>query len=86
MLQDTDITTIGISGWLEYAIVRAAKYALDKEESDSSKMDAELLFLKARIEETAANRDVGQADKISDTRASSQTNGWFGSNGSRGGW
>jgi len=68
LLQDQDLTTIGISGWLQYVICRAAKYALDKEESDTSKLDAELLFLKKRIEETAADRDEGQPDTISDTR------------------
>jgi hypothetical protein len=68
LLQDTDTTAIGISGWIEYVIVRAAKYALDKEESDTSKLTEEIVFLKTRIEETAANRDVGQPDKISDTR------------------
>lgn len=70
LLQDTDITTIGYGGWLNYVIVRAAKYALDKEESDTSKLDSELLFMKNRIEETAQNRDAGQPDKISDTRGS----------------
>lgn len=80
LLQDTDITTTGISGWIEYVIVRAAKYALDKEESDSSMLTQELMFLKTRIEESAANRDAGQADKISDTRAN---NGW-GGDGSNG--
>lgn len=81
LLQDTDTSDIGISGWLRYVIVRAAKYALDKEESDTSKLDAELLFLKARIEESAANRDAGQADRISDTRqiaSGSYGGGWNG--------
>jgi len=81
LLQDTDTTDTGISGWLRYVIVRAAKYALDKEESDTSKLDQELMFLKARIEETASNRDAGQPDKISNTR--SNNGGW--GNGS-GGW
>lgn len=82
MLQDTDTSDISISGWIRYVIVRAAKYALDKEESDSSKQDAELMFLKGRIEETAANRDAGQPDRISDTRA---TRGYWGSSGGWGG-
>jgi hypothetical protein len=82
LLQDTDITTTGISGWIEYVIVRAAKYALDKEESDSAKLDAELTFLKSRIEESASNRDAGQPDTISNTRSS---RGW-GSNGTGSGW
>lgn len=81
LLQDTDTTDIGISGWLEYVIVRAAKYALDKEESDTSRLTEEIMFLKGRIEETAANRDAGQPDTISNARAN---NGWGFGNG--GGW
>jgi hypothetical protein len=87
LLQDTDTTTTGISGWIEYVIVRAAKYALDKEESDTTKLDQELLFLKARIEESAANRDAGIPDKISDTNQGNWGNGWYGgNNGAIGGW
>lgn len=81
LLQDTDITDIGISGWLEYVIVRAAKYALDKEESDSSKLTEEIMFLKQRIEESASNRDAGMPDRISDTRPTGFGNGWSGSGG-----
>lgn len=87
LLQDTDTTITGISGWIEYVIVRAAKYALDKEESDTTKLDQELLFLKARIEETATNRDIGMPDTISNTRNSS---GWGSGGGGffgpTGGW
>jgi hypothetical protein len=87
LLSDTDTTSIGVSGWIEYAIVRAAKYALDKEESDTSKLDAEILYLKGRIEETAANRDAGIPDKISDTRQGNWGDGWQGGqNGQIGGW
>lgn len=80
LLSDTDITTIGFSGWLQYVIIRAAKYVLDKQESDTSKLDAELLFLKTRIEESSQNRDAGQPDRISDMRQ----NGSWGSGS--GGW
>ena len=82
LLQDTDISE-GYNGWIRYVIVRAAKYALDKEESDTTKLDSELLFLKTRIEGTAPNRDEGQADTISDAR-SAQGYGPDGSSG--GGW
>jgi hypothetical protein len=86
LLNDTDITTTGISGWIEYVIVRAAKYALDKEESDTTKLDQELLFLKGRIEESASNRDAGQPDTISNTRTPWGPNSTgYGPNG-RGGW
>lgn len=90
LLQDTDTTIQGISGWIDYVIIRTAKYVLDKEESDTSKLDQELLFLKGRIEETAANRDQGIADKISDTRANNGSGfggqSGFSWNGAIGGW
>jgi hypothetical protein len=90
LLQDTDTTIQGISGWIDYVIMRTAKYVLDKEESDTTKLDQELLFLKGRIEETAANRDQGIPDKISDTRANNGTGyggqSGFGWNGSIGGF
>lgn len=83
LLLDTDLTTIGISGWLRYVIVRSAKYALDKEEgSDTSKLDTEIVFLKTRIEQMAQNRDEGQAETISDTRKG--TLGGYGSWGAGG--
>jgi hypothetical protein len=89
LLSDTDLTTIGVSGWLAYVITRAAKYALDKEEgSDTSKLDAEILFLKTRIEDAAQNRDAGIADTISETRTDPLYggNGWGGGGSSQGGW
>lgn len=87
LLKDTDVTTIGVSGWIEYVIVRAAKYALDKEESDTTKFDQQLLFLKTRIEEAAQNRDAGRPDTISDVRQGSWSDGWSGgSNGAVGGF
>jgi hypothetical protein len=88
LLQDTDLTNIGVSGWLRYVIVRAAKYALDKEEgTDTSSLDAELLFLKTRIEQAASNRDAGQADTISETRQDAIYGGTgFAGGSSNGGW
>lgn len=89
LLKDTDLTTLGFSGWLRYVIVRAAKYALDKEEgSTTDKLDAELLFLKTRIEQSASNRDIGVADTISETRQDSAYGGtsWGGSGSGQGGW
>lgn len=88
LLKDTDLTTIGYSGWLRYPIVRAAKYALDKEEgSDTSKLDAEILFLKTRIEQSAASRDQGQAETISNTRRDPvYGGGGWGDGGANGGF
>jgi hypothetical protein len=78
LLQDTDTTSMSISGWTEYVIVKAAYYALTKEESDTSSLVMQLQALNDRIISTATNRDVGQPDKISDTRVG---NGGWGSNG-----
>lgn len=89
LLKDTDLTTIGHSGWLQYVIVRAAKYALEKEESDTSKLDVELAFLKDRIEAASQNRDAGQGDTISNTRSATGGgwgSGWNGFDGGMGGY
>lgn len=88
LLKDTDLTTLGYSGWLRYPIVRAAKYALDKEESDTTKLDTEIAFLKQRIEEASQNRDTGVADTISPTRGDPlySGNGFGGQGSSSGGW
>lgn len=86
LLKDTDLSTIGFSGWLQYVIVRAAKYALNKEESDTQALDAELLYLKQRIEESASNRDAGLPDKVSDVRTGGNWGGWGPFNGFKGGW
>lgn len=86
LLQETDLSTLGYSGWLQYVIVRAAKYALDKEESDTSKLDEELIFLKGRIEESAINRDVGQPDTISDIRGNRDGDWRGGGSGGMMGW
>ena len=87
LLRDTDLTTIGWSGWLRYAIVRTAKYMLDKEEgTDTSKLDQEIVFLKQRIEDSAAVRDQGMAETISNTRRDPVYGGAGWGNGANGGF
>ena len=83
MLQDTDMLPFSISGWSEYVIVDAAMKALIKEESfeQAAGMAARKAALMERIETTAANRDIGQPNTVSDTRA----NTGFGSSGGFGG-
>jgi len=87
-LLDTDISTIGTSGWLRYVIARTAKYALDKEEGvDTGKFAEEIVFLKSRIEAAASNRDAGIADTISETRQDPIYGGTgWGGGSSNGGW
>jgi hypothetical protein len=88
LLQDTDVTTQGISGWIEYVIVRAAKYALDKEESDTTQLNTELVALNDRIRASAMNRDAGQPDTVSDIRKGGYWggNGFGGANSPMAGW
>lgn len=83
LLQDTDITTAGVSGWLEYVITDAAIKALQKEESDVSVLGQQKLMLVKRIEAASMNRDIGQPDTISDTRGAT---GWRSGGGNSGNW
>lgn len=87
LLQDTDTTTMGISGWIDYVITKAAYYALTKEESDTSSLVMQLAALQKRIEESAANRDAGRPDTISNSNMGNWSNGWSGGrNGPIGGF
>jgi hypothetical protein len=90
LLQDSDLTTIGFSGWERYVIVRAAKYALDKEQegANTDKLDAEILFLQKRIMDASADRDEGLPDTISETRQDPVYGGtgFAGGGGGQAGW
>lgn len=91
MLQDTDMLSFDISGWVEYVIVDAAIKALQKEESfdAANVLMTQKAALLERISTTAANRDVGQPNTISNTRQNTgfYESGGFGGNGSgMGGW
>ncbi len=91
MLKDTDMLSFDISGWVEYVIVDAAIKALEKEESfdqaNALKMNKAALL--ERIETTAANKDIGQPNTISDTRSNtgfSNHGGYSSNGGGQGGW
>lgn len=91
LLQDTDMLPFSISGWSEYVIVDAAIKAAIKEESYDlvAALNSSKAALLERIETTAANRDVGQPNTISDTRANTgfYDGGGFGGAGhGMGGW
>lgn len=87
LLLDTDTTDISVSGWIEYVIVKAAFYALTKEEADTQSFVLQLAALQERIQTTAVNRDAGSPDKISDNRSRSGFNGTgFGGPNGRGGF
>lgn len=88
LLKDTDITTIGYSGWLEYVITDAAIKALQKEESDVSVLAMQKKDLLVRIQNASQNRDDGRPDTISDVRSNFNNGSGnpYGSNGPIGGW
>lgn len=84
-IRDTDLLD-GVSGWIELVIVDAAIKALQKEESDVSELVREKMDLIKRIEESAANRDAGMPDTISDTRTWGDKSGGYGGPGWDGGF
>lgn len=88
MLLDADMLLFSISGWSELVIVDAAIKALMKEESfeQAGALIGERKDLLDRIQETAANRDVGQPNTVSNTRArcGDQNFGSFGGFGTSG--
>lgn len=91
LLQDTDMLSFSISGWVELIILDAAIKALLKEESFEQASALQMLknAMLERIETTAANRDVGQPNTVSDTAGNTgfYNGGGMGGNGSgMGGW
>ena len=90
LLQDSDMLPFSISGWSEYIINDAAMKAMVKEESLEkwnalSAINAQIL---ERIEVMAANRDVGQPNSVSNTRATMGDPGFsnWGNGTGSGGW
>lgn len=89
LLQDTDLTTSSISGWIEYVIIDVAIKALQKEESDVSVLALQKAAMTKRIEETADNRDAGRPDTITNVRLNGQwgsMSGGYGGAGPIGGY
>ncbi len=95
MLLDTDMLPFSITGWSEVVIVDAAIKALIKEESyeQAQALVMERAQLLERIESAAANRDVGQPNTVSNTRAHAGDpnfgnimSGWGSGGGSGSGW
>jgi len=71
MLLDSDMLSFSISGWSQYVIIDAAIKAATKEESYdlANTLKGAKAGLIERIETTAANRDVGQPNAVSNVRA-----------------
>lgn len=91
LLQDNDMLAFSFSGWSELVIVDAAIKALLKEESfdQANALQGIKNSLMESIGTSAANRDVGQPNTISDTRNNTGNNPDWGSgmgSGSSAGW
>lgn len=90
MLLDTDMLPFSISGWSEYVIVDAAMKSMGKEESYDkvNYLMTRKTALLERIESTAANKDAGQPNTVSNTRSTMSDPGFngygFGGNGAWG--
>lgn len=71
LLQDTDMLSFSYSGWYEYVVVDVAAKALAKQEfyEQAQELMARKAELMVRIETTAANRDVGQPNTATNSRA-----------------
>lgn len=85
LVNDTDVAD-GVSGWLDYVVVDAARKALMKEESDPSALVMELASLRERIESAAENRDAGSPATVADTASSNPWTPWGGNEGGGWGW
>lgn len=66
VMVDDDDTLDGVSGWQEYVLVDAAIKMLQKQDLDVTILAAQKMALIKRINDTAANRDQGQAECVSD--------------------
>ena len=71
LLQDTDMLSFSLSGWVEYIIIDAAMKAMVKEESLEkwNALASGKQIQIERIETQAANRDVGQPNSVSNVRS-----------------
>ncbi len=67
LVSDTDIVD-GISGWEEYVIVDACIKALTKEETECQNFKEQKMALLARIDGIKNTRDVGEPEKVSDSK------------------
>lgn len=94
LLLDTDMLPFSYSGWHEYIVVDVAAKALEKQEfyEQAAALMARKGALLERIEVTAANRDVGQPNTATNSRAMLGDPNFGGGNGfgfgnwSAGGW
>lgn len=82
LINDTD-TVDAISGWEEYIIADVCMKGMIKSEEDFQPFVLQKAAMLKRIEEAAENRNVGEPQKVSDSKR--RNFAWDGSEGSPGG-
>jgi hypothetical protein len=65
---DSMVITGMIETFRDYVIIDAAIKVLTKEESDTMPLEKQKMAILKRIEDMAANRDVGATDRIGDAQ------------------
>lgn len=68
-LVDGEDTFNGFNGWEDWVIFKAAIDMMNKEESDSSALQAECVQIEQRIKLLGTMRDLGSAPQVADVRS-----------------
>ena len=69
VLVDPEDPFNGFGGWEDWVIFKAAIDMMNKEESDSSALQAECMQIEQRIKHLATMRDMGSAPQVADVRS-----------------
>lgn len=69
VLVDGEDTFNGFNGWEDWVIFKAAIDMMNKEESDSSALQAECIQIEKRIKLLGTMRDMGSAPQVADVRS-----------------
>jgi hypothetical protein len=69
VLVDGEDTFNGFNGWEDWVIFKAAIDMMNKEESDSSALQAECMQIEQRIKLLGTMRDMGSAPQVADVRS-----------------
>lgn len=68
-LSDTvDVHPGVVNGWEQYAVVEAARVALEIQKIDTSSLEREKLMLSRRIATASKNRDAGEPQRVRDVQ------------------
>lgn len=77
-LSSDSATFDGVNGYEELVIILTAMKMLQKEESDTTALERRYQYLTQRIKDSAANRDAGFPERVSDVRRDDYDSEFFG--------